>query len=430
MSKNRYRKSEELLDSALELIPLGSQTFSKSITQLPFGVSPYFVEKAKGAYFWDVDNNQYLDFSNALASVTLGYCDPDVDSAVKKQMEYGVTFSLPHTLEVDVAKMLIDAIPCAEQVRFAKNGTDATSGAVRVARAYTGKERVAVCGYHGWQDWYIGSTTKNLGVPKCVQDLTHAFSYNNIDSLKNILEEYPDEFAAIIMEPMSGEYPKDNFLEKVKELTHNSGALLIFDETVTGFRVSDGGAQELFDVTPDLATFGKGLANGYPLSALVGREKYMVVMKDIFFSGTFGGETLSLAAAKAVLEKIKREKVLEHLNKLGVYLHKELDQLLNELDVLSLVNYTGHPSWSFLIFKDKDNTTSWELKTFFMQEMFKRGIFTIGAQTLSYAHTKRDIDKLLYAYKEVFSMMRDYVGEGVLQDKLDCDPLKPLFSVR
>jgi len=425
-----YKKSEELLKKALKLIPLGSQTFSKSITQLPFGVSPYFVEKAKGAYFWDIDNNKYLDFSNALASVTLGYCDPDVDSAVKKQMEYGVTFSLPHTLEVDVAKMLIDAIPCAEQVRFAKNGTDATSGAVRVARAFTGKERVAVCGYHGWQDWYIGSTTKNLGVPKCVQNLTHTFKYNNIDSLTNILEEYPKEFAAIIMEPMSGEYPKDNFLEKVKELAHNSGALLIFDETVTGFRVSNGGAQELFGVIPDLATFGKGLANGYPLSAVVGREKYMSVMKDIFFSGTFGGETLSLAAAKAVLEKIKKEKVLEHLNKLGMYLHKELDQLLIKLDVESFVSYTGHPSWSFLIFKDQDNATSWELKTFFMQEMFRRGIFTIGAQTLSYAHTKEDMNKLLHAYKEVFSIMKDYIERDVLQDKLDCEPLKPLFSVR
>ena len=430
MNKNRYRKSEELLDLALKLIPLGSQTFSKSITQLPFGVSPYFVKKAKGAYFWDIDNNKYLDFSNALASVTLGYCDPDVDLAVKKQMECGVTFSLPHTLEVDVARMLIDAIPCAEQVRFAKNGTDATSGAVRVARAFTGKDRIAVCGYHGWQDWYIGSTTKNLGVPKCVQNLTHTFKYNNIDSLKSILEEYSNEFAAIIMEPMCGEYPKDNFLEKVKELANNSGALLIFDETVTGFRVSNGGAQELFGVIPDLATFGKGLANGYPLSALVGREKYMVVMKDIFFSGTFGGETLSLAAAKAVLKKIKKEKVLEHLNKLGVYLHKELDQLLIKLDLESFVSYTGHTSWSFLIFKDQDNTTSWELKTFFMQEMFKRGIFTIGAQTISYAHTREDMDKLLYAYKEVFSLMKGYIERGVLQDKIDCEPLKPLFSVR
>jgi glutamate-1-semialdehyde aminotransferase len=345
-------------------------------------------------------------------------------------MEKGVTFSLSHTLEVDVAKMLIDAIPCAEQVRFAKNGTDATSGAIRLARAFTGRERVAVCGYHGWQDWYIGSTTKSLGVPKSVQDLTHTFKYNSVDSLKEILKEYPDEFAAVILEPMSSEYPKDNFLEKVKELTHNSGALLIFDETVTGFRLSYGGAQELFGTTPDLATFGKGLANGYPLSALVGKEEYMKVMKDIFFSGTFGGETLSLAASKAVLEKLKRENVLEYLRKLGEYLHKELDQLLNELDVLSLVTYAGHPTWSFLIFKDQDNTTSWELKTFFMQEIFKRGIFSIGSQTLSYAHTKKDIDKLLQAYKEIFSIMRDYVRDDILLDKLDCDPIKPLFSVR
>ncbi len=430
MNKKRYRKSEELLSLALKKIPLGSQTFSKSLTQLPVGVSPFFVERAEGAYFWDVDDNKYLDFSSALASVTLGYCDPDIDSAVKKQMEQGVTFSIPHTLEADVATMLIDAIPCAEQVRFAKNGTDATSGAIRLARAYTARERIAVCGYHGWQDWYIGSTTKNLGVPKCVQDLTHTFNYNSIDSLEQILKEYPDEFAAVILEPMSSEYPKDNFLSKVKKLTHNNGALLIFDETCTGFRLSYGGAQELFGVTPDIATFGKGLANGYPLSALVGKEEYMNVMKDIFFSGTFGGETLSLAASKAVLEKIKRDNTLEHINNLGQYLHKELDKLLDGLDARSLITFCGHPTWSFLIFKDQDNTTSWELKTFFMQEIFKRGIFSIGSQTLSYAHSKKDIDKLLQAYKEVFSMMQDYVKDDILLDKLDCAPIKPLFSVR
>jgi glutamate-1-semialdehyde 2,1-aminomutase len=426
----KFKKSEELLSSALKSIPLGSQTFSKSITQLPFGISPYFVDRASGAYFWDVDNNKFIDFSNALACVTLGYCDSDIDSAVKKQMKSGVTFSLPHILETQVANMLIDAIPCAEQVRFAKNGTDATSGAIRLARAYTGKERVAVCGYHGWQDWYIGSTTKNLGVPKCVQDLTHSFSYNNISSLRVILEEYPDEFAAIILEPMSGEYPKDNFLEKVQDLTHNAGALLIFDETVTGFRVSYGGAQELFNVTPDIATFGKGMANGYPLSALVGKEKYMQTMNDIFFSGTFGGETLSLASAKAVLKKLKRDNVIKYLSDLGTYLHKKLDKLIAELDISYFLGYTGHPSWSFLIFKDNRNATSWELKTFFMQEMFKRGVFTIGAQTLSYAHTQKDIDYLLKAYREVFSLMKECINNNTLQSKLECEPLKPLFSVR
>lgn len=430
MKDKRFAKSEEFLKTALKLIPLGSQTFSKSITQLPLNVSPYFVSRAKGAYFWDIDNNKYLDFSNALASVTLGYCDPDIDFAVKKQIENGVTFSLPHTLEVDVSRMIIDAIPCAEQVRFAKNGTDATSGAVRLARAYTGRERIAVCGYHGWQDWYIGTTSMNLGVPECVQNLSHTFKYNDISSLENILQSHPDEFAAIIMEPMSGEYPVDNFLQQVRKLANKFGCLLIFDETVTGFRVSYGGAQELFGVTPDIATFGKGLANGYPLSAVVGGKKYMKLMKEIFFSGTFGGETLSLAAAKAVLEKIKNEKVLEHLNELGTYLHKELENLIDKLNVRSFINFSGHPSWSFLIFSDVECFTSWQLKTFFMQEMFKREIFTIGAQTISFSHTKEDIDKLLFAYNEVFAMMKEYTMSGELVEKTDCEPLKPLFKVR
>ena len=430
VSNLRYKKSEQMLDLALKTIPLGSQTFSKSITQLPLGVSPYFVKNAKGAYFWDIDNNEFLDFSNALASVTLGYCDVDVDNAVKKQIQNGVTFSLPHTLETKVAEMLIELIPCAEQVRFAKNGSDATSGAIRLARAFTGKDRIAVCGYHGWQDWYIGSTTKNKGVPLAVQKLTHSFKFNDIDSLNNIIKEFSQEFAAIIIEPMSGEYPKNNFLEKVKEITHKSNALLIFDETVTGFRVSKGGAQELFNVIPDIATFGKGLANGYPLSAVVGKRKYMEVMKDIFFSGTFGGETLSLAAAEAVLNKIQNEGVLDHIYNLGSYLHKKLTELITKLEMQNIVSFSGHPSWSFLIFKNQEISSSWDLKTFFIQEMFRRGIFTIGAQTLSFAHTKKDILKLISAYQEVFILIKEYENKGILKEKLNCKPLKPLFSVR
>jgi glutamate-1-semialdehyde 2,1-aminomutase len=429
MSK-RYHNSEKFLNEALSYIPLGSQTFSKSITQLPFGVSPYFVKRAKGAHFWDIDDNKFLDFSNALASVTLGYCDNDIDIAVKAQMKNGVSFSLPHTLEYEVSKLIVDAIPCAEQVRFAKNGTDATSGAIRLARAYTNKDRIAVCGYHGWQDWYIGSTSKNLGVPQCVQELTHTFKYNDIDSLKLILSKYPGEFAAVILEPMGSEYPKNDFLQKVKELTHDAGGILIFDETVTGFRVSFGGAQELFKVTPDLATFGKGIANGYPLSALVGKNIYMESIKDIFFSGTFGGETLSLAAAKAVLIKLKKDKVIKYWTELGIYLHKELDKLINDLDISFFLSFSGHPSWSFLIFKDTQNANLWELKTLFMQEMFKCGIFTLGAQTLSYAHKKSDIDYLLNSYRSVFSIIKESIENNSIQSKLECKTLQPLFSVR
>src|SRR3990167_2826096 len=183
MSK-RYQCSEDFLSRALRVIPLGSQTFSKSKITLPFGVSPYFVDSAKGSRFWDVDGNEYIDFVNALACVTLGYCDPDVDSAVHEQMKRGVTFSLPHALETEVAELLVQMVPCAEKVRFAKNGSDVTAAAIRVARAYTGRNRIAVCGYHGWQDWYIGSTVRSLGVPQEVRELTHVFTYNEIFSLQ------------------------------------------------------------------------------------------------------------------------------------------------------------------------------------------------------------------------------------------------------
>jgi glutamate-1-semialdehyde 2,1-aminomutase len=426
----RYKCSEDLLERALMTIPLGSQTFSKSKTQLPFGVSPFFVDRADGAKFWDVDGNEYLDFTNALASVTLGYRDSEVDSAVREQMKNGVTFSLPHKLEMEVAEIMVELIPCAEKVRFAKNGTDATSGAIRIARAYTGRERVAVCGYHGWQDWYIGTTTRNLGVPKAVMDLSHPFTFNDADSLQRLFDAYPGEFAAVILEPMSSTFPKDNFLEKVRAISSEHGALLVFDETVTGFRFSLGGAQELFGVTPDLATFGKGLANGYPLSALVGKMEFMEVVEKIFFSGTFGGESLSLAAAKAVLNKLRNEPVIHTIKTRGVSLMAGVNQIITDLAMPDLLSICGHPSWSFLVFKDAISCTSWEAKTYFMQEMFKRGIFTIGAHNLSYAHNDSHIIQLLSSYKDVFSEMSHLIRAGELQLKLECKPLVPLFKVR
>jgi glutamate-1-semialdehyde 2,1-aminomutase len=426
----RYQKSEVFLDRALAVIPLGSQTFSKSKTALPFGVSPYFVDRAQGSRMWDLDGNEYLDFVNALACVTLGYQDPDVDAAVRKQMESGVTFSLPHRLETEVAELLVELIPCAEKVRFAKNGTDATSGAIRVARAYTTRERIAVCGYHGWQDWYIGTTTRDSGVPLAVKNLSHTFVYNNIESLDQILEAHPSQFAAVILEPMNAHYPTDRFLERVKASAHRHGALLIFDETITGFRYAQGGAQEEFNVTPDLATFGKGLANGYPLSALVGKAEYMKVVEDIFFSGTFGGETLSLAAAKAVLTKLKTAPVVETLRVRGQEIIDGVRKIVDGLRAPPFLDITGHPSWSFLAFRPTDQCSAVELKTMFLQEVFKRGIYTLGTHNLSYAHSASDISRLLSCYREVFPFIAEAAADGSLRSRLDCEPLVPLFKVR
>ena len=423
-----YKKSEQLLNRALKSIPLASQTFSKSLTQYPRGVSPFFIERGRGSKVWDVDGNEYIDFVNSLAAVTIGYCDKDVDKAVQEQMKNGVTFSLPHTLEMEVAEKLIDIIPCAEKVRFAKNGTDATSASIRIARAYTGKEHIAVCGYHGWQDWYIGSTTRDLGVPKAVKELTHKFEYNNLESLEKIFQE--QELACVIMEPMNIEYPKDNFLKKVKELAYKNNALLIFDETVTGFRYSLGGAQELFDVTPDLATFGKGMANGYPLSAVVGSNKIMQKVEDIFFSGTFGGETLSLASANAVIDKYKDKNVIEYFYEVGSYLIKELNQLIADESLEGYFGVLGHPSWSFLQFKEQQNYTLFEIRTFFEQEMFKRRVLILGSHNISFSHSKDDMDVLLKAYKVVLPLIKKYIEQENLLENIHGDILKPLFKVR
>ena len=426
----RYQRSEELLERALKTIPLGSQTFSKSKTQYPFGVSPYFIQKGLGSHVWDVDGNEYVDFISSLASVTLGYNDPDVTTAVKAQLEEGVIFSLPHPIEMLVAEKICELVPCAEKVRFGKNGSDATAGAIRLARAYTNRDHVAVCGYHGWQDWYIGSTARNRGVPKATRDLTHTFAYNDIQSLDTLFRDWSDQIAAVILEPMNVVEPEDGFLDKVKELAHRNGALLIFDETITGFRYANGGAQEYFGVTPDLATFGKGLANGYPVSAVVGRADVMKLMEEIFFSFTFGGETLSLAAALATMQKLQREPVITTMHQQGKKIIETLRDIIAKYNAGNVFSVSGHPTWSFLLIKDAAPYTQWQLKTLFMQEMLARGILTFGTHNINYSHADSDLEKLFVAYEAVIPMLVDTVNEHSLDKMLHCQALEPLFKVR
>jgi glutamate-1-semialdehyde 2,1-aminomutase len=425
-----YRKSEAYLERAERSIPLGSQTFSKSRTQFPHGVSPYFVTHAKGSRVWDLDGNEYIDFMSSLCAVTLGYQDPDVTRAVREQLDEGVIFSLPHTIEAEVAELICEMVPCAELVRFGKNGSDATAGAIRVARAYTNRDRVAVCGYHGWQDWYIGSTARNRGVPEATRNLTHTFAFNDPGSLRALLEKHPSQFAAVILEPMNTTEPAPGFLQTVKELAHEHGALLVFDETITGFRYAKGGAQELFGVTPDLATFGKGLANGYPVSAVAGRRDVMKLMEEIFFSFTFGGETLSLAAARATLQKLRREDVIGTVRSRGERLIAGVRERISRHRLGDVLSITGHPTWSFLLIRDAAQVSQWQIKTLLFQELFERGILGIGTHCMSYAHSDQDVDRLLTVYDEVFPVLRAGALEGQMGALLRCKPLEPLFKVR
>jgi glutamate-1-semialdehyde 2,1-aminomutase len=430
MAVSRFSKSMQHLLRAERTIPLGSQTFSKSRTQYPVGISPLYATKAKGAEIWDLDGNKYIDLVSALASVTLGYGDKKVEKAVIKQLKLGVSMSLPGVLEAEVAELIVEMVPSAEMVRFGKNGSDATSAAIRLARAYTGRDHVVVCGYHGWQDWYIGSTTRNKGVPDSVSALTHKFDFNNIDSLNSILNELDGKVAAVILEPMNLVYPEPGFLESVQEVTRKAGALLVFDETITGFRFAKGGAQELFGVTPDLSTFGKGMANGFPISAVVGRRDVMIEMEEIFFSGTFGGELVSLAAAKSVLERQANGGICEELNKLGAQLAEKVVMAASQNGLQNIVTLSGHPSWKFINWTGIDTYTIDELRTYFMQQAFQKGLLVLSTHNITTAFNESIIKRTLKIYSEVFAEMNHAIKTESLTQKLRVKPLKPLFRIR
>ena len=425
--KMKFKKSLNLLKKAKRVIPGASQTFSKSYTQFSVGASPLFLTQGKGAYVWDVDGNRYLDYQMALCPVILGYNYPEVTEVVKRQLEKGVVLSLPSPLETELAEKICSIIPSAEMVRFAKNGSDATSGAVRVARAYTGREIIACCGYHGWQDWYVGTTTRDQGVPESTKKLTKTFKYNDIKSLENIFKKYPKKIAGVIMEPMGVEWPKKNFLGKVKKLTHQNKALLIFDEIVTGFRLSLGGAQEYFGVLPDLSCFGKAVANGFPLSFICGKKEMMKKFEEIFFSFTFGGELISLAAALATIKILKEKKVLEYISKLGYQLQNTYNQISKEKGLSKYTEAIGYSSHHVIQFKNEKGEEDLTMKTIFQQELVKRGILFGGSNNLSYSHTKKDIQKTIKAYQEILEIIKRGLDNNNLTRLIKGKKLEQVF---
>jgi glutamate-1-semialdehyde aminotransferase len=427
--KSRYFESDSYLIRAEKVIPLGSQTFSKSRTHYPSGISPLFIERAKGSNVWDLDGNKYIDLVSSLAAVTIGYGDREIKNAVQAQLRKGVSFSLPGKLEAEVAELICELVPSAEMVRFGKNGTDATSAAVRLSRAYTGHNEVLVCGYHGWQDWFIGSTSRNKGVPSSVSKLTKSFKYNDIDSFTELVNSSKD-IACIVMEPMSNIYPNNNFLKLVRKVATEKGIILIFDETITGFRFSTGGAQELFGVLPDLSTFGKGIANGFPLSAVVGRRDIMMEMENIFFSGTFGGELLSLAAAKIVLNRHKTENLCGQLNSIGVEINNGVDKLIERHQLQEIISLSGHPTWKFLNWKQAGDYSPEEIKTYFLQEAFATGLLVLGTHNISLAHAGNQSEKILSKYEKVLNKIQKSLTNDQLKSKLMAKPLVPIFSVR
>jgi glutamate-1-semialdehyde 2,1-aminomutase/spore coat polysaccharide biosynthesis protein SpsF len=412
------------------VIPLGTQTFSKSHQQFPEGHSPLFLERGEGGRVWDVDGNEFVDLICGLLPVVLGYRDPDVDAAVRAQLERGVSFSLATTLELDLAERLVATIPCADMVRFGKNGSDATSAAVRLARAATGRDHVLAIGYHGWQDWYIGATTRCLGVPEPVRRLTHKLPYNDLNAVQAAFAEYRDEIAAVILEPMNTTDPAAGYLEELASYCRNRGTVFIFDEIITGYRFAVGGAQDLFGVTPDLACFGKGMANGLPISAVVGRGDLMRLMEEVFYSSTFGGEALSIAAAIAVIDKMVREPVIERLWRTGAAMAARAQEAIAVNGLNNVIALTGKDPWRILAFNDHPHGSKEAIKTVFLREMLAAGVLTAGAHNICYAHNDDDVERVGAAYAAAAAKIAEALSRPQLDDRLDVPVIRPVFAVR
>ncbi len=424
-----FQKSKDLLERSLQVTPVGAQTFSKSYRYISGNCTPYFIDHGDGAYVWDVDGNKFTDFILGLGPITVGYNNQEVNEAVKEQLSRGILFSQSAVLEVELAEKLVEVIPCAEMVRFVKNGGDATTAAVRLARAATGREMVAVCGYHGMHDWYIGSTTLNDGIPDSTVALTKTFEYNNIRSLEKLFAEYPSKIAAVILEPAQSCGPEDDFLENIQKLCKKNGVVLIFDEVVSGFRIALGGAQEYYGVTPDLAAIGKGMGNGMPISAVVGKKELLnQIDSGIFISTTFGGEALSLAGALKTIEILARPNSFKHLWKISTELMEKSTALVKVKGVEDVVTMWGLAPHSGFMFKEKGQLQPVDFLSVYQQRLLQEGILSVGINNFCLAHTEADIQNHLNAVDKALDDISKAVEQNSVDDILQGSGINPIFK--
>lgn len=387
-----------------EIIPDGVQTLSKMPSKHVEGVYPKYITKGDGAYVWGDNDKKYIDYPCGLGAVLLGYNIPIVNRAIIDQLGKGVLFSLPNYLETELAEKIVDIVPSAEMVRFLKTGSEAASAAVKIARASTGKEGIICVGYHGWHDWYSFTTPKNKGVPEqpviqCkyndIEAMIKAFEYNQSESTVGI--------AAVIMEPYILEEPKQEYLRKVRKLCSRHGAVLIFDEIVTGFRTLEWTAQKYFDITPDLTCLGKAMGNGLPIACVCGKKELMKELQgDCFVSSTFGGELLSIVASLATIKIIEEQNVIRHIWDMGSRLKEGFKQLVGTMNLNDGVSVVGYPPRTFFKFETEAH------KSLFWQECLKKGVLFGYAQFINWSHGIGEIDQTILAMTHALGMVRKY----------------------
>lgn len=405
--------NERLYEKALEIIPWGTQTNAKRLFPGMDHQMPAFIDEAEGCRVKDLDDKWYIDYRCALGPIILGYKYPEVDEAVRKQLEKGVLFSMASPLEYEVAEMMVDMIPGIEQVRFMKTGNDANESALRLARAFTGRDKIATCAYHGSGDWFscgTGRAASNFpregnGVPKALDEFVIRLPYGDIDAVNELFDRHGDDLAAVITVPYDwNELVGHEFLKVLREKCTKNGTVLIFDQVLTGFRIAKGGAQEYFGVIPDMTTYAKAIANGYPLAVYAGKKEIMQMLNKVILTTTYAGEALSLAAAKATFKVMQNEPVHDHIWKMGTRLSEGFNNVAADMG-LPYKTYGLPPAVQFHF--DDDPEQNNVKTTVFFREMFRNGIFATRPFLISYSHKPEDIDETISKFSTVLEVVAD-----------------------
>ena len=430
-----FDKSKALRPKVHSVIPGGAHTYAKGDDQYP-ELSPGFIERGKGCHIWDVDGNEFIEYGMGLRAVTLGHAYPSIIEAAHRQMLLGNNFNRPATIELQAAEMLQSLIPSAEMVKFAKDGSTILTAALKLARAHTGRKLVAICSnspFFSYNDWFIGTTAMDGGVNRAEVDLTVKFNYNDIDSLKQLFAQYPDQIAMVLLEPARTEEPKEGFLQQVIDLSHQHGALVTLDETISGFRFHKGGAQTLYGVTPDMSCFGKAMANGFSLSALTGKREVMELgglfhnrERVFLLSTTHGAEGPSLAAGIETMRIYRDEPVIEHLYRVGDRLRAGFRQVTADLGVSEYLGIAGRGCNLLYSTPDHEHKPSQPFRTLFMQELIRWGVLA-PSFIVSYAHSDADIDHTIEAVARAAKVYKKALEAGSTDGLLVGAPTKVVY---
>jgi glutamate-1-semialdehyde 2,1-aminomutase len=417
----KFTESLKLQKKFNSLIPGGSHTYAKGDDQFP-EFMPVYIEKGNGCHVWDVDGNEYIEYAMGLRSVTLGHNFEPVVKAAYKQMLKGTNFGRPAKIELECAEAFLGLIENAEMVKFSKNGSDSTNGAIKLARAYTGREMVGICADHPFfsvDDWFISTTPMNSGIPRVFEKMTTKFHFNDLSSIEKIFAEHPGKIACIILEPEKYEPPKDDFLNKAKEICHKNGALFILDEMITGFRWHNGGAQKVYNVDPDLSTFGKAMGNGFSIAALAGKKEFMELggilhKKERVFlnSTTHGAETHALAATIATIKFYQENDVIGYLNQQGKELKEGVNRASRELGIEDKISIIGPDCCSVYTTRDQEGNPSQPFRTLFIQELLKQGLL-MPSSIVSFSHSDKDIYETTEKMYHAMLVYKKALEEGI-----------------